>query len=483
MGFAVRKVAVVGAGPAGIATVKHLLAEGHFEVIDVFEQQANTGGVWNYSSYAPLNELSVPQTSPHQPLEEPRWDPSKPGESFPPKPIFVTPMYDRLESNIPHFMMKHSSDASLEDEPLFAGRESVLRYLNKYAENVRHLIRFRAQVYDIKRKAKGGHDRWLVCIKDLVSDKVSERLYDAVAVASGHHYVPILPDIPGIRGWNKAYPNVISHSKYYRAPDDFKDKKVLVVGNSASGLDIATQISTVSKHPLLNSRRSEAPEFQRKASWKKELPEIAEFILPSHTQSHPHQTIRFADGHVESHIEAVVFCTGYYYSFPFLSSLQPPVIGTGERVEDTYQHLFHINYPSLAFVGLPIKILPFRTFEGQAAIISRIWSDRLDLPPKQEMKVWECGRIAERGAGRKFHELGNLEDLRYHNELVEWALQARSENGRDMPPKWNERDHWVRKNIPAIKKAFADKGEARHSVRSVEELGFLFQPQSTTGAT
>ncbi|KAL8681371.1 MAG: hypothetical protein Q9186_002514 [Xanthomendoza sp. 1 TL-2023] len=407
MGFAVRKVAVVGAGPAGIATAKHLLAEGHFEVIDVFEQQANTGGVWNYSSYAPLNELRVPQTSPHQPLEEPRWKPSKPGEGLPSKPIFVTPMYDKLESNIPHFMMKYSSDPSLEIEPLFAGHESVLQYLNKYAENVRHLIRFSTQVYDIKRQVEGGHDRWLACIKDLVSNKVSERLYDAIAVASGHHYVPMLPDIPGIRAWNQAYPNVISHSKYYRTPDGFRNKKTLVVGNSASGLDIATQISTVSKHPLLNSRRS----------------------------------------------------------------------------KNTYQHLFHIKYPSLAFVGLPIKILPFRTFEGQAAIISRIWSGRLELPPESDMKVWECSRIADRGGGKKFHELGNLEDLRYHNELIDWALQARSEDGGNMPPKWNERDYWVRKNIPAIKKAFADQGAARHSVRSIEELGFMFQPQGTKGAT
>ncbi|KAL8697709.1 MAG: hypothetical protein Q9224_002178 [Gallowayella concinna] len=483
MGFAVRKVAVVGAGPAGIATAKHLLAEGHFEVIDVFEQQANTGGVWNYSSYAPLNELRVPQTSPHQPLEEPRWKPSKPGEGLPSKPIFVTPMYDKLESNIPHFMMKYSSDPSLEIEPLFAGHESVLQYLNKYAENVRHLIRFSTQVYEIKRQVEGGHDRWLACIKDLVSNKVSERLYDAIAVASGHHYVPMLPDIPGIRAWNQAYPNVISHSKYYRTPDGFRNKKTLVVGNSASGLDIATQISTVSKHPLLNSRRSETPEFQRTASWKKELPEMAEFILPSHSHPHHHQAIRFADGHIESDIEAVVFCTGYYYSFPFLSSLQPSLIVTGERVQNTYQHLFHIKYPSLAFVGLPIKILPFRTFEGQAAIISRIWSGRLELPPESKMKVWECSRIADRGGGKKFHELGNLEDLRYHNELIDWALQARSEDGGNMPPKWNERDHWVRKNIPAIKKAFADQGEARHSVRSVEELGFMFQPQDTKVAT
>lgn len=205
------------------------------------------------------------------------------------------------------------------------------------------------------------------------------------------------------------------------------------------------------------------------------MPQITEFIPSSHSP----QAICFADGQVESNVEAVVFCTGYYYSFPFLSSLRPPLIVTGERVENTYKHLFYIDHPTLAFVGLPIKIIPFRTCEGQAAIISRVWSGRLKLPPMPEMKAWESSRIADRGAGKKFHEMRNLEDFRYHNELVDWALQAESRDGDKTPPKWTERDGWVRKNIPAIKKAFADKGEARHSVNSVEELGFVFDGEQT----
>ncbi|KAL8687863.1 MAG: hypothetical protein Q9218_006082 [Villophora microphyllina] len=448
---------------------EQLLAENHFNTIDVLEQQASTGGVWNYDPYAPADELSVPQTNPHQLLEEPKWE-SSADERQRPKLVFATAMYERLESNIPQFLMRHSDDRSLEDQPLFAGHESVLRYLKRYAAEVRHLIRFQTQVYDIRQEYKDGQDTWLVCTKDLASNKASERYYDAVAVASGHHYVPMLPDIPGISQWNKAFPNVISHSKYYRTPDSFEDKKVVVVGNSASGLDIATQISTVCKHPLLNSKRSEAPEFQRNARWKKEMPEIAEFLPPSDA----FQAIRFADGQVISDIDAIVFCTGYYYSFPFLSSLQPLVSKNGERVENTYQHLFWTPHPSLAFVGLPYKIIPFRTFEGQAAVLARIWSRRLQLPSKSAMTAWEAERLAERGAGKKFHELGNLEDFRYHNAMVDWALQAQPSDTDRTPPKWSKRDEWVRRNILAIKKAFADKGESRHRVGSVEELGFKY---------
>lgn len=377
-------------------------------------------------------------------------------------------MYDRLESNIPHFLMKHSDDASLEDQPLFAGHESVLQYLNQYANDVRHLIRPRTQVYDVKLEDDNGRDRWLVCSKDLVSNRVTEKLYDAVAVASGHHYVPTVPDIPGIREWNEAYPGTITHSKYYRTPDPFAAKKVIVVGNSASGLDIATQISTVSKHPLLNSQRSVSPDFQRAAPWKREMPEIAEFVSPSEST----RTVRFANNQIETYIDAIVFCTGYYYSFPFLSSLQPPISPTGERVENTYKHIFSIPHPTLAFIGLPYKIIPFRTCEGQAAVVARVCSSRLPLPSKPEMEAWEAERIAEKGQGKKFHELGNLEDLRYLNELVEWALEAKSGEGEErVPPKWSKEDMVVRKNIPGIKKAFADLGEKRREVRRLEELG------------
>ncbi|KAL9011060.1 MAG: hypothetical protein Q9173_004060 [Seirophora scorigena] len=467
----IRKVAVIGAGPAGVATAKQLLAEDHFQAIDVFEQQASTGGVWNYNSYAPSQELSVPQSNPHQPLEEPRWESPGLVEQIQPKPLFVTPMYDQLESNIPHFLMKHSDDSSLEDQPLFAGHESVLQYLNRYAEGVRHLVNFRSQVYDVQLEKDRGKDQWLVCTKDLVSRRVTEKIYDAVVVASGHYYVPMVPDIPGIQRWNEAYPGAITHSKYYRTPDAFKDKKVIVVGNSASGVDIAAQISTVSSLPLLNSKRSAAPEHQRIAPWKLDMPEIAEFLAPS--ASRP-RAVRFTNNEIECNIEAIVFCTGYYYSFPFLSSLRPPVIITGERVENLYKHIVSIPHPTLAFIGLPYKIIPFRTYEGQAAVVARIWSGRLSLPPHRQMRAWEAQRIREKGAGKKFHELANLEDFRYHNDLVDWALKAQPGKGDDeftVPPRWSKEDEVVRKNIPAIKEAFAEMGHARHAVGSLDELG------------
>ncbi len=78
------------------------------------------------------------------------------------------------------------------------------------------------------------------------------------------------------------------------------------------------------------------------------------------------------------------------------------------------------------------------------------------------MRAWEAQRIAEKGAGKKFHELMNLEDFRYHNNLVEWALQARPQEAeRKVPPKWSTEEEVARKNIPRMKKTFAELGEKR----------------------
>ena len=61
------------------------------------------------------------------------------------------------------------------------------------------------------------------------ANKVIKDEYDAVVVASGHYNDPFIPDIPGLVDFDKAYPGAISHSKFYRRPNDFKDKVRMLV--------------------------------------------------------------------------------------------------------------------------------------------------------------------------------------------------------------------------------------------------------------
>ena len=375
-------------------------------------------------------------------------------------------MYEDLETNIPHFLMQFSDSPSLTEHQLCPSREAILKYLREYANDLKHLIKFHTQVTEVLQR-NDGHASWLVQYKDLVSNKTTVGRYDAVVVASGHYSVPFIPDIAGIREWNQRYPGIISHSKFYQRRQDFWGKKVLIVGYAASGQDIAAQITSCSQKPVIISQRSSSRANQDTVS-SKFLPEIIEFLLSS-TQE---RAVRFCDGHVETNLDALIFCTGYLYSYPFLSTVHPPVIGTGERVQHLYQHIFSIDHPSLAFVGIPKPIIPFPTCEGQAAIIARVWSGRVELPSASTMREWEKAVLVEQGAGKKFHDLSFPKDIHYHNALVDWSLQAKNSHRGKLPRKWNETDMWMRERCPAIKKAFMEKGEERHRVMTMDELDF-----------
>jgi hypothetical protein len=191
--------------------------------------------------------------------------------------------------------------------------------------------------------------------------------------------------------------------------------------------------------------------------------------------------VRFADGKIETHIDAVIFATGYFYSYPFLSNLEPPIISDGFRTRDVYRHVFHIEHPTLAFSLLNMKVIPFPFMENQCAAIARVWSGRLNLPSRKEMREWERRVIGERGDGKSFHVLNFPRDAETLNGLARWVASAEKVNGLEnegkgkMPPFWSERDIWTRSKFPQIKKAYAERGEKRCDVRTTEELGFDYE--------
>ena len=385
-------------------------------------------------------------------------------------------MYDRLETNIPQLLMKYSDDATLENDQLFPTYDSVLKYLQRYADEVKHLIRFNTQVQSVQNLKQDGHDQWSVASEDLLSNDLHEELYDAVIIASGHFSVPYVPDIVGIREWSNAYPGSLVHSREYERPMDFAGKKVIVVGNSASGLDICSQIGKVSQQPIMISARS-VSEMQNAftSAGRLDLPEIVEF-LPTSTHG---RAVRFIDGRIEENIDKIVFCTGYLYSYPYLSSIQPPLITSGKRIQNLYQHVFSIDHPSLAFVGLPQRIIPFRTFEGQAAVISRVWSGRISRPSQAEMRRWEKVRLAQCENEKNFHVLKHPEDFDYHNEMVVWACTTSSPYQGKLPLKWTSEEYWARKHIPDARRAFVAKGKARTQARTLADVGCLYHDWRT----
>ncbi|TVY58553.1 Thiol-specific monooxygenase [Lachnellula cervina] len=446
--LSVKRVAIIGAGPSGLAAAKFLRAEEYFDTIDVFEQQSEVGGVWHYTPSSG-EEVSIPSTNPNIPLEKPIWpDGSK-------APIFSNPMYEHLNTNIPKQLMGFSDQEFPAESLLFPARQDVQEYLVKYSQDVRDIIAFSTQVDDVQLLKE---DRWEVTIKSTITGVSKKNEYDAVVVSNGHYSVPFIPAVTGIEAFNAAYPNLITHSKIYRSPEGFTGKKVIIVGSGASGLDIGTQISFVSQKPLLCSVRTPLP--QKFGEAKEEVPPIAEFLVEE-------KGVRFEDGRVEKDIDAIVYCTGYFYSYPFLKALDPTVTN-GRRAVGLYEHVFNITHPTLAFLALPQKVIPFPVAEVQAAAIAKFWSNNLELPGKEEMQTWERKRVEETGEGTNFHVFGYPQDAEYINGLHDWVKLS---GFKKEPTYWGPKQLWCREIYAAVRDKWVKTGG---TARSMEELGFKF---------
>lgn len=455
-GFQVKKIAIIGAGPSGLAAAKYLKAQAAFDRIVIFEQRHQVGGIWNYTD-APPGPVPVPQTSPFFPLDSPVGSPAPHAP-----PIFPSPMHEKLHANITKTIMNFSHQPFPPESCIFPSREHIHEYLLRYAQDVRGLVNFGFQVTNVSLLSDLGRDRWSLQARSTVDDRVIDDVFDALVVANGHYSVPFIPPIQNIASFHQAHPAVITHAGQYRAADAFRDKKVVVVGNGPSGTDIALQINHVSKGKTLLSVRSPTPPERLAHMGCDEAPEIDAFIV--------HQrAVRFKDGRLETDVDAVVFCTGYLFNFPFLHHLRPKLVTNGQGVHGLYKHLFYVRHPTLAFASLLIKSVPWHVAEAQAAALAAVWSNNLDLPPAEEMQRWSCDLHDNNGERLQLLQPGG--DYHYINEFHDWVLKAKH-LGME-PPRWSDEDFWHRIVMLEAKRLFEAQG---CNATTFDELGLRYDP-------
>ncbi|XXH00604.1 hypothetical protein Hte_006952 [Hypoxylon texense] len=390
-------------------------------------------------------------------------------------------MYDDLNTNIPHTLMKYSDSAFKDGCEIFPTRQDVQEYLVRYARDVRHLVKFSTQVTNITlRQDQQQRDQWGVRTKDLLTGQETQETYDAVVVASGHYSTPYIPDsIENISEFNAAYPGLISHSKLYRNAETYRGKKVVIVGNGPSGLDITRQIQRVSQRLLLSVRTKTPPEMLEHIGKVEEIGQIKRFLLEDRAIEFYSDTSDNSGTIIEKDIDAVLFCTGYLYTFPFLS-LSPPLVTDGRKVRGLAKHFLHVAHPTLAFPGLPIKVIPFPLAESQAAVFSRLWSGRLPLPSRETLEAWE--RADEEAATPgKYHVFPKGADGRYINEIRGWVTRdtrkppdgdGSGSVGKE-PPYWDAEMLWERSIYAEAKMQFEKTGR---KAKTLEELGFRYEP-------
>ena len=86
--------------------------------------------------------------------------------------------------------------------------------------------------------------------------------------------------------------------------------------------------------------------------------------------------------------DAILLCTGYKYSFPFLSTECGVTVDTeGRRVNSLYMDVFHTTFTSLCFAGICDCISAFPVLALQARAIVNVLGGKVSLPSREEMEA------------------------------------------------------------------------------------------------
>lgn len=256
-----------------------------------------------------------------------------------------------------------------------------------------------------------------------------------------------IPEVKGLAQYLEDFPGRVVHSKTYRTPILYENKKILTIGNSASGHDVTAELVSTAKLPVFQSRRSKSRwdglEPPPGISWK---PIIKEFL--------PSGRIVFEDDSYLDDIDTVIYCTGYKASFPFWNSRN-----NGRHFWDyennklikNYLHTFFQDFTTLAIVGVP-RTLTFRSFEYQAIALARLFSGRqsVNLPPVEEQERWEKDREERtKREGLKYHDIGWD-----HNETMNWLGTLHDIAGLGLltgegmvPPVFSKEMKWALENL------------------------------------
>ncbi len=113
----------------------------------------------------------------------------------------------------------------------WVARDDLVAYLEAYAQRFGIRPEFGVEVTRIDRAPVG----WRLATSS------GERTARAVVVATGLSRTPHLPDWPG----RETFTGTLVHSKDYREPSAYRDRRVLVVGAGNSAAEIAVEVAEV----------------------------------------------------------------------------------------------------------------------------------------------------------------------------------------------------------------------------------------------
>jgi cation diffusion facilitator CzcD-associated flavoprotein CzcO len=388
-----KRVGVIGAGPSGIAAARACLREGHETV--VYEKSGDIGGNWVFRE--------------------------EPGHSS---------VYETTHIISSKAFSQYEDFPMPDDYPDYPSHRQLAAYFQAYARTfgVERVVRFHTEVVHARHLPAGG---WELRLRDPRSPGEGERVerVDALLVANGHHWDPVVPEVPG------RFAGTLLHSHAFKRAAPFAGQRVVVVGAGNSACDIAVETSRVSARTFVSIRRGQhiIPKFifgvPNDVAYAKLLAlpralrqplleaaarvvqgRYAQYGLPEpevgilemhptlnsellyfirHGEIHVRRGIErfdgdevvFVDG-VRERADTVIFATGYRISFPFFD---PGPFDWAEALAvPLYRKMIHADYDDLYFIGLfqPLGcIWPLADHQGRLAAraIAGKWRRPRDL--------------------------------------------------------------------------------------------------------
>lgn len=358
------RVAIIGGGVAGLAAAKALSMEPVDMTIDLYERRNGIGGLWNYNKNS--------------------------NESF------ISGMYKYLETNLqPNLMEYKGVEFVNPNHRSYPTRHDVYDYLVKYyntIDSTKVNFLFNHNVINIDKD-----NLWN--LRAEFNQTIISKQYDAIIIANGHFSKPYIPHVPGLSIWPK---QDIIHSRDFIDCSQYHDLNVLIVGNSHSGIDIATQVYTTANKVYIsgNNHKINQPFIT--------IPIIKKYDFNNN------KSIILENNQIVSQIDKIIFCTGYEYDYPFLKIYQDII--TPFQIFNLYKQVFYINDVSLCFICLGKGIIPMPLSEIQSAIVARVFSGRIKLPNRDIMEQDYQQELHEKGD--KIHDFGYPLDIEYYQQLL-----------------------------------------------------------------
>lgn len=348
------RICIIGAGPSGLAAAKNLLQAG-LRNITIFEKNNRVGGNWIYTA--------------------------RPGHSS---------VYESVAS-ISSKTLSQLEDFPFPDEyPPYPSHALLLKYFESYANRFRlfSFIRFGAEV---EHAAKAGEWRWIVKLTD-----GSTQEFHALFVCNGHHWSPLMPEIPGL------FAGRLLHSHDFKNARIFGKDRVLLIGGGNSAADIAVQIARATGSCSMSLRRGYhvVPRFMfgvpsdvlyARLAWlpwpflklaggglirwgvaaytRRGLPKPEHPLLACHPLINSELLYYVRKGRIRTlaavarfdgnrvwfddgssgEFDTVIACTGYAVRFPFF---QRDFIDFEHDIPRLYLRMFHPDHRDLFFIGL-----------------------------------------------------------------------------------------------------------------------------------